>query len=508
VDAAQQTQWNELKARWREIYDLTGAAALLHWDQATYMPPAGGAARARQSALLERLAHERRTDPAIGRLLDSLEPWFASQPPDSVEAAHYRKMRKVYERATRIPAAFAARFTEHVANTYMVWAEARPANDFKRVQPCLEQTLVLSRQMAEFFPGHAHIADPLIDMADEGMTVATLRPLFETLRRTLTSWVAVIAERPQVDAAFLRRHYPKPQQLAFGERIAAAFGYDFKRGRQDETHHPFMTKFSHDDVRITTRVDEHDLANALFSTMHETGHALYELGIDEAYDATVLDAGASLGVHESQSRLWENLVGRSRRFWEHYYPALRATFPEQLADVDLETFYRAINRVTPSLIRTEADEVTYNLHVIIRFDLELELLEGRLSIADLPEAWGARYEESLGVRPPDDRDGVMQDVHWFAGPIGGGFQSYALGNIMAAQFYAAALDAHPQIEAEIGQGCFTTLHAWLRENIYRHGARYTADELLRRVTGQPLTLEPYLTYLRTKYGEIYGSLEG
>jgi len=423
-----------------------------------------------------------------------------------VEAAHYRRMRKAYERATGIPGAFVAQFTEHVANTYMVWTEARPANDFERLRPYLEKTLDLSRQMAEFFPGYAHIADPLIDMADEGMTVAVIRPLFETLRQRLASWVDVIANCPQVDVSFLRRRYPKAQQLAFGERIAAAFGYDFTRGRQDETHHPFMTKFSHDDVRITTRVDEYDLANALFSTLHETGHALYEMGIDAAYDATVLDAGTSLGVHESQSRLWENLVGRSRRFWQHYYPALRATFPEQLADIDLETFYRAINRVEPSLIRTEADEVTYNLHVIIRFDLELELLEGKLSVAELPEAWRARYEENLGVRPPDDRDGVMQDVHWFAGPIGGSFQSYALGNIMAAQFYAAALDAHPEIEDEIGQGCFTTLHNWLRHNIYRHGARYTADELLRRVTGQPLTLEPYLTYLSRKYSELYGPM--
>ena len=506
MDEIQQAKWDELKARWREVYDLTGVAALLHWDQATYMPPAGGTARARQSALIERLAHERRTDPAIGRLLDDLESWFDSLPAESVEAAHYRRMRKVYERATRIPGSFVARFTEHVANTYMVWTEARPANDFERLRPHLEKTLDLSRQMAEFFPGYAHIADPLIDMADEGMTVAVIHPLFETLRQRLASWVDVIATCPQVDVSFLRRHYPKAQQLAFGERIAAAFGYDFTRGRQDETHHPFMTKFAHDDVRITTRVDEHDLANALFSTLHETGHALYEMGIDAAYDATVLDAGTSLGVHESQSRLWENLVGRSRRFWQYYYPALRATFPEQLADIDLETFYRAINRVEPSLIRTEADEVTYNLHVIIRFDLELELLEGKLSVAELPEAWRARYEENLGVRPPDDRDGVMQDVHWFAGPIGGSFQSYALGNIMAAQFYAAALDAHPEIEDEIGRGCFTTLHNWLRQNIYRHGARYTADELLRRVTGQPLTLEPYLTYLSRKYSELYGPM--
>lgn len=506
MDKIQQAKWNELKERWREIYDLTGIAALLHWDQATYMPPGGGAARARQSALIERLAHERRTDPAIGRLLDELAPWFESLPAESIEAAHYRRMRKVYDRATRVPAPFIAQFTEHTAKTYLLWTEARPANDFKRLQPYLEKTLDLSRQMAEFFPGYDHIADPLIDMADEGMTVAIIRPLFETLRQRLASWVAVIAERPQVDIGFLRRYYPKAQQLAFGERIAAAFGYDFTRGRQDETHHPFMTKFSHNDVRITTRVDEHDLANALFSTLHETGHALYEMGIDEAYDATVLDAGASLGVHESQSRLWENLFGRSRRFWQHYYPALRATFPEQLADIDLETFYHGINRVAPSLIRTEADEVTYNLHVIIRFDLELELLEGKLSVAELPEAWRSRYEENLGVCSPDDRDGVMQDVHWFSGPIGGSFQSYTLGNIMASQFYVAALKAHPQIEDEIGQGCYATLHDWLRKHIYCHGARYTADELLRRVTGQPLTLEPYLTYLSGKYSELYGPI--
>lgn len=506
MDALQQAKWDELIARWQEIYDLAGVSALMNWDQTTYMPSGGGAARARQSALIERLAHERRTDPAVGRLLDDLQPTIDAQPAGAVQSALFREMRKQYDRATRIPADFAAAFAEHTAKSYMVWAEARPRNDFAAVRPYLQKTLDMSRQMADFFPGYAHIADPLINFADEGMTVATIRPIFEALRVALTPLVSTIAQRPQVDDTFLHRHYPKAGQLAFGQQIAAAFGYDFARGRQDETHHPFMTKFAHDDVRITTRVDEHDLGGALFSTMHETGHALYEMGIDAAYASTALDTGTSAGVHESQSRLWENIVGRSRRFWEHYYPSLRAAFPDQLADVEMDAFHRAVNRVAPSLIRTEADEVTYNLHVIIRFGLELDLLEGALSIDNLPEAWHARYLEALGVRAPDNRDGVLQDVHWYGGPIGGSFQGYTLGNIMASQFYAAALAEHPQIEDEIGQGRFEMLHTWLRENIYCHGSRYTADELLRKVTGQPLTIEPYLAYLQTKYGEIYGAL--
>lgn len=499
-------KWDELMARWQEIYDLDGVSALLSWDQSTYMPSGGGAVRARQSALIERLAHERRTDPAIGRLLDDLDAAGVGREAESVEAAMLRQLRRRYEHSTRIPAAFAAEFVEHLSNSYSVWAEARPRNDFAAVRPYLHKTLAMSRQMAEFFPGHAHLADPLIDQADQGMTVAKIQPLFEALRRALAIWVAALAQKPAVDSRFLQRHYPKAQQQAFGEQIAAAFGYDFTRGRQDETHHPFMTKFGPGDARITTRFYENDLGNALFSTMHETGHALYEMGIDEAYASSVLDTGTSAGVHESQSRLWENLVGRSRPFWEHSYPALQAVFSEQLADVDLDSFYRAINRVQPSLIRVDADEVTYNLHVIVRFGLELDLLEGKLSVEELPEAWHARYQENLGVRASDDRDGVMQDVHWFSGPIGGSFQGYTLGNIMASQFYAAAVAAQPQIEAEIAQGSFGTLHGWLRENLYRHGARYTPDELLRRVTGNELTIQPYLAYLHRKYSQLYGTL--
>jgi carboxypeptidase Taq len=276
-----------------------------------------------------------------------------------------------------------------------------------------------------------------------------------------------------------------------------------ERGRQDKAPHPFTTEFSIGDVRITTRVKEDDLGEALFSTVHEAGHAMYEQGVRVDFEGTPLAGGASSGVHESQSRLWENVVGRSRPFWCFFYPRLRAVFPDQLGDVPLEAFYRAINKVERSLIRTDADEVTYNLHVLLRFDLELDLLEGKLAGRDLPEAWRERFEADLGIVPPDDRDGVLQDVHWYGGVIGGAFQGYTLGNIMGAAFFEAALRAHPGITDEIEAGEFSTLHRWLVENIYRHGRKYTPSELVERVTGGPLTVEPYVRYLRTKYGELY-----
>jgi carboxypeptidase Taq len=279
--------------------------------------------------------------------------------------------------------------------------------------------------------------------------------------------------------------------------------YDLERGRLDKTYHPFCTRFAHGDIRITTRVRQNDLGEALFSTLHETGHALYEQGVSADLDGTPLAHGASIGVHESQSRLWENVVGRSRGFWEHYYPQLQEAFPGQLGPVGLDTFYRAINKVTPSLIRTDADEVTYNVHVMLRFDLELDLLEGRLAVKDLPEAWRARMESDLGVTPRDDRDGVLQDVHWFSDGIGGCFHSYAIGNILCAQIHAAAVTAHPDIPREIARGEFATLHGWLRQNLYRHGRKYPPDEIIRRATGEPLTMRPYLEYLRQKYGELY-----
>lgn len=503
MEARIERKLEELRALLWEVDDLRAIGSVLAWDQATYMPEAGATARAHQLETLEGLTHAKATAPAIGHLLDELQPYADGLPYDHDDAALLRVARRDFERATKVPSSFAAQVAGHATASFSVWAEARPANDFARVRPYLEKTLEMSRRYADFFPGYVHIADPLIDAADYGMSAATIGPLFEELRQALTPLVKAIGERPQVDDSCLHQHFPAAGQRTFGEAVIRDYGYDFRRGRQDTTHHPFMTKFASGDVRITTRFDENDLGGGLFSTLHEAGHALYELGINPAYEGTPLNQGTSAGVHESQSRLWENQVGRSRTFWDRYYAQLQGIFPAQLGSVPVEQFYAAVNRVQPSLIRTEADEVTYNLHVIIRFGLELELLEGKLTIADLPEAWHARYKESLGLAAADDRNGVMQDVHWYGGLIGGAFQGYTLGNIMAAQFYAAALAVHPEIPEQIGQGQFATLHGWLRENIYQHGSKFTANELLQRATGRPLTLAPYLQYLNTKYGAIY-----
>lgn len=493
----------ELKTRLLEVNDLNSANALLRWDQTTYMPSGGAVARGRQMATLAHLAHEKFTDPAIGQLLDELRPYEESLPYDSDEASLIRVTRREYQRATRIPPAFVAQLNEHRAASYQVWTEARPANDFKRVQPYVEKTLDFSRQLADYFPGYEHIADPLIDFSDEGMKVSTLRPLFAELRAQLVPIVQAITSQPVADDACLKQFYPEAQQLAFGLDIIKALGYDFKRGRQDKTHHPFMTKFSLGDVRITTRVKEHDFGDALFSTIHECGHAMYEQGIRLDLEGTPLAGGTSSGVHESQSRLWENLVGRSRNFWQFFYPRLQAAFPDQLKSVPFETFYRAINKVERSLIRTDADEVTYNLHVMIRFDFEIAMLEGRLAVRDLPEAWQARYQTDLGRRAPDDRDGVLQDVHWYDDVIGGAFQGYTLGNVISAQLFEAALNMHPEIPGDVSAGRFDTLRGWLTQNVYQHGSKFMANEVIERATGKPLSIEPYIRYLRMKYGELY-----
>lgn len=494
---------NELKQRLMEADDLNMASAVLNWDQATYMPPGGSSARARQMATLSRLAHEKITDPAVGKLLDDLRPHEESLPYDSDDASLIRVTRRAYERLIKVPSAFIGELNEHTAVSYELWTRARPANDFAMISDNLKKTLDMSRQLADYFPGYEHIADPLIDFSDYGMKATSVREVFGKLREQLVPIVKAITAQAPADDACLKQHFPEAQQLSFGLDVIKQFGYDFDRGRQDKTHHPFMTKFSLGDVRITTRVNEHDLADGLFSTLHESGHAMYEQGIDMRFEGTPLADGTSAGVHESQSRTWENIVGRSRGFWEHFYPRLQSVFPDQLGDVSLDVFYRAINKVQPSLIRTDADEVTYNLHVMLRFEFELQLLEGSLSVDELPQAWNARYQADLGITPPHDRDGVLQDVHWYGGLIGGAFQGYTLGNILSAQFYNAALKAHPEIPAEIAQGKFDTLHGWLRQNIYQHGSKFTADELLQRVTGDSMRVEPLIGYLRQKFGELY-----
>jgi carboxypeptidase Taq len=494
---------DELKRRLIEVNDLNSAGSVLYWDMTTYMPPGGQAARGRQLAMINQMTQEKFIDPEIGKLLDDLRSYGESLPYDHDDAALIRLTRRNYDLAIKVPPAWVAKVSQHQSETYELWTRARPANDFNMVSDHLKKTLDFSREFANFYAPYEHIANPLIDQADYGMKADTVRAIFAELREKLVPIVKAITSQKRADDSSLRRHFPEAGQLAFGESIIKEYGYDFQRGRQDKTHHPYMIRFSAGDIRITTRFNENYLGDGLFSTLHEAGHAMYEQGINAEFDGLPLAGGTSAGVHESQSRTWENIVGRSRPFWEHYYSRLQETFPDQLKDVPLDAFYRAINIVEPSLIRTDADEVTYNLHVMIRFDLELALLEGTLSIDDLPEAWDARYTSDLGITPPDMKDGVLQDVHWYGGVIGGAFQGYTLGNLLSAQFYDAALKAHPEIPAQIGQGNFATLHGWLKDNIYSHGSKFTAPELIERVTGGGIKVEPLINYLRTKYGELY-----
>jgi len=491
----------ELKGRLIEISDLKAAASLLSWDQATYMPAGGAAARGRQGATLSRLAHEKFIDPALGRLIDALAP--AADHLSDDDACLIRVVQRDFDKAIKVSAEYVARAAAHGAASYDAWTRARPANDFASMVPYLERTLELSREYAEFFAPYDHIADPFIDDADQGMTTAAVQALFAALRHELVPLVRAIAEQPVADDSCLRQRFAEGPQLDFGLAVARRMGYDLARGRLDKTLHPFCTRFATGDVRITTRVRDNDIGDALFSTVHEAGHAMYEQGVSAALDGTPLGHGVSSGVHESQSRLWENIIARSRPFWEHYYPTLQRSFPGKFDELPLDTFYRAINKVERSLIRTDADEVTYNLHVMLRFALEIEMLEGRLRIKHLPEAWREGMRADLGIEPPDDRDGCLQDVHWYVGGIGGAFHSYTIGNILAAQFHAAAVKAHPDIPREIASGRFTTLHGWLTANIYRHGRKFTPDEIVEQATGSPMRMEPYLAYLRGKYGELY-----
>jgi carboxypeptidase Taq len=496
-------KFEQLKARLAEVDDLWSTLSVLSWDHEVSMPPGGAAARGRHMATLSRLAHEKFTSAAVGRLLDGLQPWAEGLPYDSDEASLVRVARREYERATRVPASFVAREVEHSAKTYSVWAEARPKNDFAAVCPYLERMLELSCEYSSFFPGYEHVIDPHIDRADYGVKASALRVLFGRLSDALVPMVQAITSQPPADDSCLHRTFPEARQKEFFAQMIAQVGYDFQRGRQEISPHPFTTKFSIGDVRFTVRYLPNDLSEALFGFLHEGGHALYEQGIDWALEGTLLNGGTSSGVHESQSRLWENIVGRSRGFWSYWFPRLQAAFPEQLSDVPLDVFYRAINKVQRSLIRTEADEVTYNLHVMIRFGLEMDMLEGKLAIRDLPEAWREQYRSYLGIVPPDDRDGVLQDVHWYGGTIGGVFQGYTLGNVLGAQFYAAALREHPEIPGEIASGKCDTLLGWLRDRIYCSGSKFSAPELIERVTGGPMQIEPYVAYMRAKYGDLY-----
>jgi carboxypeptidase Taq len=492
----------QLKDRLATVGDLNSANGLLFWDRQTYMPEGGVAGRAEQMATLSKLAHEMLVDDETGRLLDAV-----GQPdPSSEEGAMLRRARREYERATKLPAKLVAEITRTTALAEPAWVKAREEADWSLFAPHLEQIVPLKREAAEHLGYEDHPYDALLEGYEPGAKKAHLEKMFLELKESIVPLARAVAEHNEDKedrSAPLYGEFDEAEQEEFGKAVISAFGYDWGRGRQDRSVHPFCINFGPGDVRVTTRFDEGWLAPALFGTMHEAGHALYEQGINPDYARTPLGGGTSMGVHESQSRLWENLVGRSRPFWSHYYPKLQEAFPETLGGLDLETFYRAINVLEPSLIRVEADEATYNLHILLRFELEVALLEGTLSVADLPAAWNARTEEYLGVTPKNDAKGVLQDVHWSNG-LFGYFPTYTIGNVLSVQFFDEAVKAHPEIPDQMKKGEFSTLLSWLRESIHRHGSRYYPDELVERVTGRPLDTAPYLRYLKSKFGELYG----
>lgn len=501
-----ETLLSPLKERLAEVHHLRVAEAVLAWDEQTYMPPEGAAARARVKATLNRLAHERFTDPEIGRLLDRLAARLEAEgaAPDSDEGALVRVVRREYEKAVKIPPRLAAALSEAASEGYQAWIAARSANDFTRFRDALSRILDLQRELARALGYRDHPYDALLDQYEPDLTTSEVDSLFARLRQGLIPLVRAISERlDAVDDGILRQPFDEAAQWQLTEEALRAIGFDFRRGRQDRTIHPFCTGFSPGDVRVTTRIEPEQFAFAFFASLHEGGHALYEQGLPEHLAETPLGAAVSLGVHESQSRLWENLVGRSPAFWRFFLPVARRAFPRQLGGVTPEDMYRAVNRVEPSLIRVEADEVTYNLHIMLRFDLEKELIQGDLPVDRLPDRWAEKMEEYVGVTPPDHVQGVLQDVHWSLGAFGY-FPTYTVGNLLAVQFYRAAVAAHPHIPDAVERGDFSPLLQWLRTHIHVHGSRYTPDELTRRATGGPLAAEPFLDYIWEKYRALYG----
>ena len=494
---------SQLNTMLGEVLDLYSAAALLGWDQQTYMPPAGAEGRSYQLSTLSTLAHTKFTAVEVGRLLEELKPAAAELEPDSDEARLIKVTARQYEKDTRVPAEWVAEFARVTAMAHQVWQEARAENNFEKFRPSLEKIVELRRRYADLFAPYEHVYDPLLDDFEPGLKTAEVQAIFNALRPQQVALIKEISACPQVDDSFLHQPFDEQKQWDFGVEVITKFGYDWKRGRQDKSVHPFTTHFGIDDVRITTRILPDFFNPAFFGTAHEAGHAFYELGVDHAFSRTMLGGAASLSVHESQSRMWENLVGRSLPFWEGFYPRLQEYFPSQLGNVSLPAFYKGINKVKPSLIRVEADEATYNLHIMLRLELEIALLEGSLRVKDLPEAWNSRMQEYLGLTPPNDALGVLQDIHWSGGMLGY-FSTYALGNLVSAQLWECLNRDIPDLTDQIRRGEFAALLSWLGEKIHRHGAKFEPQEIVQRVTGSKIDPDPYLRYLRDKYAQVYG----
>ena len=485
-----------LRERAEVLARLGRVQALLFWDQNTVMPPHGAEARGDQQATLETIAHELVCEPELAKLLDALEPWAAGEDPDSDDVRLIAVLRRDVEKAVRVPTSLAAEMSRAAAIGQAAWQEARAAADFSRFRDALAAHLELRHRYAACFPGAAHPYDVLLDDFEPQMTTARLRPLLEAvgegLRPLIDAAASAPGERPNV---FAGEHRVEDQRRA-AMAVLEGVGFDPDSWRLDTAPHPFAQGIGRGDTRITTRYDLHDFAGALYGCLHEFGHGLYEASVPARLMATPLGDPVSLGVHESQSRLWENLVGRGRPFCAWVLPVLAATLPG-LAPVDGDALYRSVNRVERSLIRVEADETTYNLHIVLRFELEVALLEGSLAVDDLPAAWNDGMHRLLGLEVPDDAQGVLQDVHWGAG-LFGYFPTYTLGNLIAVQLWDVLRTEVPDLDDAIARGEFGVLRDWLAARIHAHGRKFPPHELLRRATGQELSVAPFLRYLRDK----------
>ena len=485
-----------------EIEDLSHIGAVLSWDQMINMPPGGAEERGNQLAALGRIIHEKFTTDEVGQLISELAEEVGDLNAETDEARMVKVSKRAYDKQTKIPLPLLMEFIQTTTMANETWVKAREEADFSIFQPDLEKIVDLRQQHANLFKPYDHIYDPLLDDFEPGMKTAEVKEIFEKLRPQQVELIHAIAEKEPPDNSFLKKHYKEDYQEIIGRDVITRFGFDWDRGRLDETTHPFTTAFGLGDVRITTRYLKDDAGSALFSTMHEAGHAMYEQGLDKKYNRHPLSGAASLAIHESQSRLWENLVGRSKEFWSFFYPSMQMLFPEYLSNVSMEDFYRGINKVEPSLIRVEADEATYNMHIMLRLEIEIGLMEGTIKVKDLPEIWNTRMQEYLGITPPDDAQGVLQDIHWSGGMIGY-FPTYALGNLASVQLWDTMLEQHPNVLDEIAQGKFDTILGWMREHVHRYGSKFEPQEIMLKATGSKITPEPYMKYLKTKYSEIY-----
>jgi carboxypeptidase Taq len=497
-----QATYDKLCAHAREVALLTSTQSLLGWDERTKLPPAGGDYRAQQMSYLAGAIHKLQTAPQVGEWLNELVDSPLTADPHGETGADILNMRRDYDRKTKLPQALVEEIAKLSVLGQQLWVEARKANDFPKFRPLLERMVELKRQEAAAIGYEKEPYDALLDEYEPGAKTKEVAAALIGLRDQLVPLVAEIAassRRPNLDV--LKGNYPVDRQEQFGKKSIESIGFDFKKGRLDVTDHPFCGGAGPQDVRLTTRYDD-TLSGALFSTLHEAGHGIYEQGLPADRYGLPTGEAVSLGIHESQSRMWENFVGRSRPFWEYFFAQAQKTFPDSLGRAALDDFYFAINDVRPSLIRTESDEVTYNLHILIRFELELALVNDQLRVADLPAAWNAKYREYLGIESPTDSDGVLQDVHWSGGAIGY-FPTYSLGNLYAAQLFEAAARDLGDLHAMFRKGEFLPLRNWLRKHIHSHGRRYPAAELARRVTGMPLSHDALLRHLRGKFGPLY-----